>query len=252
MQILGVRVDQLVREEALVAIERQLLEPKESPYIITTLNAECLVLAADNPAYRETVNRSSLNLPDGMGIVWAARLRGVKRLERIAGADLIYDVARLCQDHCRRLFLLGATTNALSAGITRLRRLYPGLEVNGYSPPPFTTHRLPAEEEQAVLERIASFSPHVLCVAFGMPRQELWIAEYRDRLADLGVSLAVGVGGAVDYVAGVVPRAPQALQRLGLEWLFRLLRQPWRLRRQMAIPLFVWLVVKERLRAERT
>ncbi len=278
MRILGVRLDLLTKQEALATIERQLLQPVLSsaegptdiPYIITTLNAECLVLAADDPAYRETLNRSSLNLPDGIGVIWAARLRGARPLERIPGSDLIYDLARLCRTHGRRLFLLGAAPAPLSAALTRLRNLYPGIEVSGYSPSPTLSlpalspaegskgpHHLPPQEEQVeervVLERLASFSPHLLCVAFGMPRQELWIAEHRDRLRDLGVSLAVGVGGAIDYAARVLPRAPQPLQRLGLEWLYRLWREPRkRLPRQATrLPRFVLLASLESLRLRR-
>jgi len=250
MRILGVRVDPVTREEALAAVAGRLLEAGDSPFVISTLNSECLALASRDPAYAEVLNRSSLNLADGVGVVWAARLRGAGRLERIAGSDLIYDLAELCRRHDKRLFLLGSAPATLNAALQRLRSLYRGLQVNGYAPPALTSHRLSPQEERAVFQRLATASPQLVCVALGMPRQELWIAEYRDRLGELGVNVAIGIGGAVDYLARALPRAPETVQRLGLEWLYRLWRQPRRrLRRQVSrLPRFVVLASLESLR----
>lgn len=250
MRILGVRLDPVTKEEALAAIEARLLEPGDGPFVISTLNSECLALASRDSAYREVLNRSSLNLADGVGVVWAARLRGTGPIERIAGSNLIYDLAELCRVHDKRLFLLGSAPATVNAALQRLRGLYRGLIVNGYAPPALTSHRLPPQEERAVFQKLAAASPQVLCVALGMPRQELWIAEYRDRLGEAGVSVAIGVGGAIDYLAGVLPRAPQSVQRLGLEWLYRLWHQPRkRLRRQAGrLPRFLLLASLESLR----
>lgn len=250
MRILGVRLDPVTKEQALTAVEARLLEAGDAPFVITTLNAECLALASRDPAYADALNRSDLNLADGVGVVWAARLRGAGPIERIPGSNLIYDLAELCRLHDKRLFLLGSSPATLNAALQRLRSLYRGLAVNGYAPPALTSHRLSAQEERAVFQRLAAASPQVLCVALGMPRQELWIAEYRDRLGEAGISVAIGVGGAIDYLAGVLPRAPETVQRLGLEWLYRLWRQPRRrLRRQVSrLPRFLVLAFLESLR----
>jgi len=141
-------------------------------------------------------------------------------------------LAQQCQQHNLRLFLLGAAPQVAGGAGRRLESLYPGLQVACYSPP-LLSEELRPEESQPILDLLAEAAPHVLCVALGMPKQERWIALQREVLERMGVRLAIGVGGALDFVSGQVPRAPALWRRLGLEWLYRLLRQPrLRLRRQ--------------------
>lgn len=250
MYILGVRLDLASKEQALAILQEQLLRPSPGLYVITTVNAEAIALARHDPSYRAILNEASLNVIDGAGVAFIARLRGAKSVPRLPGTDLVYDLARLCQAHSKRLFLLGAAPQVASAAGQRLRQRFAGLEVEAYSPPLSPSYRLPAAEERAVFRRLQAFSPHVLCVALGMPKQEQWIHHWRQRLTEEGVRLAVGVGGALSYVAGTTPRAPAWMRGAGLEWLYRLLRQPrQRFRRQATrLPAFLILASLEALR----
>lgn len=245
--VLGVRLDPLSEEELLQRIEHHLLSG-QGLLTITTVNAECVALASRDPSYRRLINSSSLNLIDGAGISLAARLRGVGPYPRLPGADLLYALAQQCQQHNLRLFLLGAAPQVAEAACRHLEARYPGLQVAFYSP--VISEEPRPEESRPILERLAKTAPHVLCVALGMPKQERWIALQREALAKIGLRLAIGVGGALDFVSGRVPRAPARWRRLGLEWLFRLLRQPrLRLRRQGAR--LTWFVVAASLEALR-
>ena len=258
MHILGIRLELLSRDEAQAAIEEQLLRLAGGLYVITTVNSECIALASRDTSYREIINAASLNVVDGAGIAWMARLRGYKAVERLPGADLVYDLARLCQHHRQRLFLLGATPKVARTARERLQDMYPGLEVDTYSPPLLGEEgSWTPEEEMALFRRLEAFSPRVVCVALGMPKQERWIHRHRQRLQDAGVRIAIGVGGALDYVAGTVPRAPSWMRTAGLEWLYRLARQPRRRFRRQAtrLPRFLLLasleVIRCRLGAKR-
>jgi N-acetylglucosaminyldiphosphoundecaprenol N-acetyl-beta-D-mannosaminyltransferase len=250
MEILGVRLDLLSREEALRTIEGHLTGASQGLCAVTTVNAECVDLAAGDPDYRQILAHSSLNLIDSAGVAWIARLRGYGPRQRIPGSDLIYDLARLCQSHGQRLFLLGAAPTVAAAAALRLPEMQPGLEVESYSPPLTPSDRLPPAEEETIFRRLAALSPRVLCVALGMPKQERWVHRHRQRLEEVGVRVVIGVGGALDYLAGAVPRAPAWMRAVGLEWLYRLLRQPRRRFRRQAtrLPRFLVLASLEALR----
>jgi len=229
--LLGVRLDPLSEEDLLRRLELHLFD-SHGLLTVTTVNAECIALANRDPRYRQTINSSSLNLIDGAGINLAARLRGLGPFPRLPGADLIYTLAQQCQQHNLRLFLLGGAPEVAQAAGQRLQSLYPGLEIAFYSPLRLSEES-GLDESQPIFDLLEEFSPHVLYVALGMPKQEKWIALQREQMEKMGVRLAIGVGGALDYISGRVPRAPRLWRRLGLEWLFRLLRQPrLRLRRQ--------------------
>jgi N-acetylglucosaminyldiphosphoundecaprenol N-acetyl-beta-D-mannosaminyltransferase len=140
------------------------------------------------------------------------------------------------------VFLLGGTEEEVRGTQERIEARFPGFRVVGAHHGYFDVS---GEENEAVLRTINEARPEVLLVAMGFPRQEEWIA---DNLSRLHVNVSVAEGGSFSFISGAVARAPRWMRRLGLEWLYRLLRQPWRLRRQLAIPQFVWLVVRERLR----
>ncbi|MBN1967050.1 MAG: WecB/TagA/CpsF family glycosyltransferase, partial [Anaerolineae bacterium] len=134
-----------------------------------------------------------------------------------------------------RLFLLGAAPGVAERTAAVLECDYPGLQIAGTyagSPAP--------QEEEAIIERVNASGADILFVAYGAPRQDDWIARNRERL---NVRVAMGVGGSFDFIAGVVPRAPRWMQQIGLEWLFRLIRQPWRWRRMLRLPRFIWAVL---------
>ena len=173
--------------------------------------------------------------PDGIGVLWAARLRGIRLPERVAGSDLVPRLAEEAAKRGWRLFFLGAAPGVAEQAADVLERSHPGLSVAGCyagSPAP--------EEEATIVDRIQCAQTDLLLVAYGAPKQDLWLAR---NLARTGAAVGIGVGGSFDFIAGTSRRAPRWVQRLGLEWLHRLVREPWRWRRQLALPLFAWLVL---------
>jgi N-acetylglucosaminyldiphosphoundecaprenol N-acetyl-beta-D-mannosaminyltransferase len=202
------------------------------------VNTEYLMAAHRDPGFADVLRRSSLSVPDSIGVLWAARWLGHPLRERVTGSDGIHHIARLCAQKGFRLFLLGAATGVAerAAGILTARN--PGLTICGtYAGSPHVT------EEAEIVRRVHSARTDVLLVAYGGAPQEKWIARNQMRTC---APVAMGVGGAFDFVAGTQERAPRWLRQVGLEWLHRLIRQPWRWRRMLALPQAAWLVFWQR------
>ena len=236
LQVLGVRVDDVTADEALALIARFLAE--RAPHQICTVNPEFVMQAQQNGAFRKVINDVALCIPDGVGLLWAARRLRHPLRERVAGSTLVVQIAERAAQSGWRLYLLGGAPGVADKAAAILQARYPGLVVAGAfpgSPAP--------DEEDDIVERIRAARPDMLFVAFGAPAQDLWIARNQSRLQ---VPVAMGVGGSLDFVAGVARRAPEWVQRIGLEWLYRLIREPWRWRRQLALPRFVWHVLRSR------
>ena len=222
----------------------QELVERGEPAQVVTPNAEIVVAAQRDEWLRGCINRSALSIPDGAGLLLAGRILGARLREQVTGTDLSYRLAELAARRGYRLFLLGAGEGVAKAAAERLRALYPGLVVAGT----FGGDSGPAGDA-ATREAVAAAAPvHLLLVAYGAPRQERWIARNQ---ADLGVPLAMGVGGVFDFISGRVPRAPAWLRAVGLDWLYRLIREPWRWRRQSALPRFILAVLLSARRARR-
>ncbi|MFI5273486.1 MAG: WecB/TagA/CpsF family glycosyltransferase [Ktedonobacterales bacterium] len=201
---------------------------------IVTLNAEIALAARHNMSLRRAIAGAALVVPDGAGVVWAGGLRA-----RVTGVDLLEAFAGVAAAHGYRLYLLGGAPGVAEVAAARLVARHRGLVVAS------SARGTPDIAERATqAARIRDARADVVFVAFGSPAQELWIADARGAL---GAAVAIGAGGALDFVAGRVPRAPVWLRRHGLEWLYRLARQPWRWRRMLALPRFVVAVWAERL-----
>lgn len=232
VNILGVRIDDVTLEAALAQVQVYLREG--SFHQIATINPEFVVLAQKSMELRNALNGSALNVPDGVGVLWAARRLGKPFSERVAGQEMVDQISRLAAQERFRVFLLGAREGIAERAAAILCRRNPGLEIAGcHAGSPAL------EEEDEIIGRVNAANAQILFVAYGPPRQELWIARNAPRL---NVSIAMGVGGTFDTIAGVVPRAPQWIRRMGFEWTYRLLREPRRLKRQMTIPYFMWLM----------
>jgi N-acetylglucosaminyldiphosphoundecaprenol N-acetyl-beta-D-mannosaminyltransferase len=236
LDILGVRVDDVTYAEAL-ALLREYIAGGAARYVVTP-NPEFVMAARRDPAFRAALAGAALAVPDGGGLLLAARLWGRPFREQVRGTDLVYQLAAAGAPSGQRWFFLGAAPGVATAAGQRLAELYPGLRVAGaYAGSPD-----PADDATTRAAVLAASPVDVLLVAYGAPRQELWMAR---NLPTLGVPVALGVGGVLDYVAGRVPRAPRWVQDLGIEWLYRLVRQPWRWRRQLALPCFALLALWE-------
>ncbi len=240
--VAGVRVDRVTQAQALDAIERLIAQRRESTeqqpcQQVVTVNPEFLMAAQRDRTFQRAINAAALVVADGMGIVWATRFLREPVPERITGTDLLPLLAQRCAEKGYRLYLLGAAPGVAELAAERLRTLAPGVLIAGtYAGSPAPT------EEDEILERVRAAQADVLCVAYGAPAQELWI--YRN-LARLPVAVALGVGGAYDFLSGRQRRAPRAMQQLGLEWLYRLYREPWRWRRMLALPQSALLVLRK-------
>jgi len=237
IEILGVRIDDVTLDETMEAIATFIRSG--CPHQIVTVNAEYLVAARRDPEFARVLRQSALNVPDSIGVVLAARWLGHPLRERVTGSDGIYHIARLCAERGFRLYLLGAAPGVAERVAAILGERYPGLDVCG------TCSGSPrASEEHAIARRIRAAQADVLLVAYGQAPQEKWIAR---NLSRTGALVGIGVGGAFDFVAGVQRRAPPWMRRAGLEWVYRLVREPWRWRRMLALPTMAWLVFWQRL-----
>src|SRR5581483_10098647 len=246
LRIFGVRVDDVTFPEAL-ALLRQFVASR-APHYVVTPNPEFVMLAQRDAAFRAALNGAALAIPDGGGLLLAARLWGRPFREQVRGTDLVYRLARLGARERQRWFLLGAAPGVAAEAGRRLVAQYPGLQVVGT----FAGSPRPVNDAATCAAVRAAGPVDVLLVAYGAPGQELWMAR---NVAALGVPVAIGVGGVLDFISGRVPRAPRWLRDLGLEWLFRLLVQPRRWRRQLALPRFglwaVWETPRQRRRLAR-
>jgi N-acetylglucosaminyldiphosphoundecaprenol N-acetyl-beta-D-mannosaminyltransferase len=236
VRILGVRVDALTYADLLAHIAAYIAEG--TPHQVCTTNPEFVMEARRNPEFRVVLEHADLCMADGVGLLWAARRLGGELPERVTGSDGVPLISQAAAQHGWRMYLLGAAPGIAEAAGRVLQARYPGLEIAGAYP------GSPADADAAdIIGRVRAARPDILLVAYGAPRQDLWIARHRD---SLGVPVMMGVGGTFDHITGVRKRAPRWVQRLNLEWLFRLLTQPWRWRRQLDLPRFVWAVMRER------
>jgi N-acetylglucosaminyldiphosphoundecaprenol N-acetyl-beta-D-mannosaminyltransferase len=265
VEVLGLRFDRLTRAQAAEAVVR--LATSGGRHYIVKPYSEFMPRAHRDARIREMLSGASLCVADGMGVLWAAhylslhggRLRALGQLplslgslalspaalrrplpQAMRGVDFTWEMLTAIERAGLSVYLLGGTAAEVRGAAANIAERLPGLRIAG-------AHQghLGGGETANVVREINAASPDVLLVAMGFPRQERWIAE---NLPALTVKVAVAEGGSFSFMSGAVSRAPAWMRRAGIEWLYRLARQPWRLRRQLALPMFVWLVVRERLR----
>jgi N-acetylglucosaminyldiphosphoundecaprenol N-acetyl-beta-D-mannosaminyltransferase len=225
MEILGVRVDNLSFEEVVGKTEDFLSDGKQHYFV--TVNPEIIVSAQKDKRFREILNRADLAVADGVGLVFISRFLGASLKQRIAGVDLMERICQLAEFKQRTVFLLGAQTGVACQAAANLRKKYSGLKIGA-------------------AEKNFDNNAEILFVAFGAPKQEKWISENLKKFPS--VKLAMGVGGAFDFISGRISRAPVFLRKMGLEWLWRLVVQPRRIKRIFkAVVVFPWLVVKNEI-----
>jgi len=233
--ILGIPVHAVTMDETVALVERYMAEPRL--HQIATVNPEFVMTAQNDDEFRHVLAAADLCLPDGVGLLYAARRYGRRLPERVPGSELVYRLAERAAGRGWPLFLLGAAPGVAEQAAAELTARYPGLRVAGCyagSPDP--------AENGPIVERVNASGATLLYVAYGAPKQDKWIA--RNRKALTTVRVALGVGGSLDFVTGRAVRAPRWMQRLGLEWLHRLYKEPWRWRRMLALPRFAWRVLR--------
>jgi N-acetylglucosaminyldiphosphoundecaprenol N-acetyl-beta-D-mannosaminyltransferase len=237
VRVLGCPVD-VVDMDAAVRRLIDLVEaptPVEHPAVVVTLNPEMVMRARRERDFRELLDEAPLLVPDGIGLVRALRRRGLQRAVRVGGADLLDAYLPHAELRGHRVALAGGGADVARRAADVLRRRHPRLAVIADGGDP----------DDATARRLAAQSPNLVCAAYGAGRQERFL---RDHLRTIGAAAGVGVGGTLDYLAGTVRRAPDAVRAAGLEWLWRLIREPSRWRRQLVLPQFWWLERREAAR----
>lgn len=236
IEVLGVQFDRVDHEQAINTIAT-LLETPGCKQVVTP-NPEYVMRADRDPELKRILNEAHLSVPDGIGIVWASRLLGQPLQGRIAGSDLLPEIARLCATRGNSLFLLGGQLGVAEKTAAKFLEQNHNLMIAGVS-----SNDPGPDSDPRTIEAINKSGADVLAVAYGWPG-EYWIYRNRDKLT--GVRVAIGVGGAFDFISGQVPRAPRLFRRAGLEWLFRLGMEPSRARRMAVLPRFGFKVLWSR------
>lgn len=247
VKVFDLMVDCTQKEEVLKILGAQLgLDKSDRLVSVATLNPEQVVQAHHHPAFKRALQRFSVVVADGIGLVWAIHRLTGQQIDRITGVDLAAELVAACQTNHWPIFFLGGRLNRqtlFSIHNSTIPVHAPKAASATYYTPGATDISTETKvEEKRVLDAIERFRPRLLLIAYGAPRQELWLDKHRQRLEKAGVQVAMVVGGSFDYWSGRVPRAPLWLRSLGLEWLFRLVRQPWRWHRQLRLIEFVSLV----------
>lgn len=229
LDILGITVNRVDEAQSLARIAT-FLKTSGCKHIIT-LNPEYVMNANKDEGLRRIINSAELTVPDGMGVVWASRILGEPLLGRVTGTDLLPHICRFCAEKGHSIYFLGGQPGIAGQAASKMGSLFPKLKVAGFS----SNDPDPHLDDHTVAE-INDSKADLLAVAYGCPKQDFWIDRNRGRLTT--VRVAIGVGGAFDFISSELPRAPGWMRQLGLEWLFRLWMEPSRIWRMLALPLF--------------
>ncbi len=232
--ILGVEIDNLDLNEAVDRIEGCI--ERGTPSFVVTANPEIIMLAGSDKHFRACLEAAQLVTPDGIGVLLAARLLGRPLKQRVTGIDLITALFARAARKRYRFYLVGAKPGVAEKAAVNIQNRFPGVSIVGIRHGYF-------QDDEPVLEDIRKKTPDILLAALGMGKQEKWI---RDRVLQTGVPVSIGVGGSFDILAGEARRAPVWMQKAGLEWLYRLLKQPRRFGRMLQLPKFLLAVVRSK------
>ena len=244
IEIIGIRIHQLNLKEAISQIESFIRSGDKHQVCVT--NVYSVVTMQKDEEFRKINNSSSLVVADGMPLVWVSKLYGQSIPERVSGSDILYRLCKIAVKKQYKLFFLGSTKETLDKMCSNLAKSFPGLQIVGVYSPPFKDCFSEADNS-IMIDKVNEAKPDILWVGMTAPKQEKWIYHNLDKL---NVQVAIGIGAVFDFVAGKVKRAPKWMQKIGLEWLFRLTQEPRRLWRRYLVgnTIFIWLVLKEFVR----
>ena len=240
VKILSVSFENSSRREILKELKVRMTQKKKTR--IFTPNPQILLAAHRDPSLRALLSKADLLLPDGIGLIYASKILGTPLKERISGIDIAEDILMLAEEKNLSVFLLGGKKGCANRAARNLKITFPRLNICGCHNGYFAKY---GEENLLVRAKIAQKRPDILFVCFGFPLQERWIAENLHYLPT--VKIAAGLGGSLDVWSGKVPRAPKVFQKIGMEWLWRLMIEPRRIRVFADIPQFMLLVTKQKM-----
>lgn len=232
VDVVGIPIQNVTMEQA-VADVSAFLETKEKRVIVTP-NAEILQLCVEDREVFEIIGSADYIIPDGIGVVKGAQILGTPLKQKVAGCDLAWNILSEMEKKGKRLFLLGAKPGIAAAAAENMKKAHPDLIICGVQDGYF-------KEDGPVVDAINAADTDVLFVCLGVPKQEKWMIEHK---SELNVSVMMGLGGSLDVFAGAVKRAPKIFIKLGLEWFYRLIKEPWRAARMMKLPRFFVSVFK--------
>ena len=233
LNVLGVGVDTFSMNEATDVLCGAM--EKDEVFTVFTPNSEIILYAYKNPDYCSLLNRGDLITPDGIGVVYASKILKRPLPERVGGFDLANRVLEKIAGSGKSVYLFGGKPGVSEKASEKIKELYPGTVISGCADGYFDE-----EKERKIIEDINEKKPDLLFVCLGFPKQEIWIDKHKDELC---AKVCMGIGGSLDVFAGEVKRAPKGFQKLGLEWLYRLLKQPSRAIRMLALPKFGFTVL---------
>lgn len=244
VEFFGVPLDRINCHQALEYIER-FIEEKKAHFIVTP-DTLAILRARKDKQYLEITREADLVTPDGSGILWATGFLDEPLPERITGIDMIKHICHLAVEKEYKLYLLGAKEEVIKRTVDNLEKLFPGIRIVGYHHGYFDSDNINIKDincksvENDIINDIVSKKPDFLLVGMGVPKQEIWIFKNKEKI---GVPVCIGIGGSFDVISGKIPRAPLWMQNHGMEWIFRLVREPKRLKRTICLPYFIWLVL---------
>ena len=232
VDILGVRIDKVDMEKAYEKVVNFL--EKDEPSAIYTPNSEIIYMARNDEEFKKILNSSSLNTADGIGVVYASKILKEPISQRVPGYDLAVKLLPYMNDNKLKLFLFGGKPGVAEKAKENILIKYPDIDIcgtlNGYF-----------DSSDAIIESINEQNPDFVFVCLGAPKQEKWIHEH---ISKLNCKVLMGIGGSLDVFAGTAKRAPEFFIKLNIEWLYRLMKNPSRIGRMMALPKFAWAVIK--------
>ena len=232
VDVVGIPIQNVTMEEAVHDVSA-FLKTKDQKVVVTP-NAEILQLCVEDEGVHAIIRSADYIIPDGIGVVKGAKMLGTPLNQKVAGCDLAWNILSEMERTGKRLFLLGAKPGVAAAAAEKMKEAHPNLVVCGVQDGYF-------KEDDPVIEAINAADTDVLFVCLGVPKQEQWMMSHKARL---NVSVMMGLGGSLDVFAGNVKRAPKIFIKLGLEWLYRLIKEPWRAKRMMKLPKFFFSVMK--------
>ena len=236
INIMGVDFDSLTLSEA-VDLAQEMIAQRRAAYVVTP-NPEIVMTCWENPDAMEAVQNADLVLPDGVGVIYGAKILGTPLKGKLPGIDFAAELMRRLAKSGGRVYLLGAKPGIAEQAGERMKAQFPGLVICG-------THDGYFKSDEPIIEEINALQPDLLLVCLGAPKQELWMNRNRPVLK---VGLMAGLGGSLDVFAGTVKRAPVFFQKFGLEWFYRLVKEPWRFKRMMKLPKFLFACIGKILR----
>lgn len=237
LSIMGVRINNVTMKEVLNSIEENIKNKKK--YVIYTPNTEFIMMCQEDEEFLNYMNKSDVNIPDGIGLIYAAKIKGLPLKEKVAGYDLSVNMLEMANKDKLKLYAIGGKPGVAEAAMKKINEKYQNINIVGCHHGYFKGSHLGIkghEEEILVIKEINEAKPDILFVGFGAKKQEQWIQYNKDKL---DVKIIIGNGGTLDGLAGNVKRAPDIFIKLGLEWFYRLIKDPKRITRQIVLPIFM-------------